>query len=747
MKMRTARHQSFSPTLVLMGLAAGTFAMPAQGGDTFPLNPPLNIVKPSNTGIPGEEVRVMTVDSQGNLWIAGRWPFWSECAIAMLPPEEQAFVPQPGGGFDTGKWQVWSNTDHPIPSPYINSLRITSDGVVWIGSDGGLTRFDRNASTPEQMWKTWNSSNAPLIVNGIQSISVDSEGDLWMVNRVVNTLAGGVFEFDRQGETWTNHPVQGGNFDFAAVGLSVGGDGNVYITHEFASGFSRKSSSGAGNWIYQPGGTSFSGVSRDSQGNLWFGGGIGGLPGLWKWNGSTFQNWPNLDVTGLGYGLDGTLYVATWYGPVYKMVNGTTPEFLVDAQGLPRSVIQRPNGDFFINNYGSTMALGRVRQYDSHGTLLRRMNTYNCGLPDYWITTISKDSSGNTWFGSSEGGISRMLGSDPTVPTRWRNFGDHNDWAEQYPWSGSEPMYSMYEDDQGFTWLGGNGIGKLDQKSGDIVGFWNYANSNVGSTSIMKFVKDGNGDIWAATDMWGIFKYRPDINDWEQKLFGASQAVNAIAGMIVDTDGNMWVATPSMLHFFNGTNWYAISEHHGAPMQWLTCLAADPNGGIWVGADNGLFKYHNGKWTHYNTSNSPLPVNHVVSMDIRPDGVMGINVSDYLVNPPNTAIVLFDGNSGWQIYTAATHGFPHWQFEAVGFDADGDLWVSTLSEGVTEVVLHQQNSPGDTNGDGSVNVDDLLVVINGWGVCSAPPATCQGDLNGNGIVDVDDLLMVIDNWT
>jgi hypothetical protein len=34
--------------------------------------PQFNIVKPSTTGVPGEEVRVMKFDLNGNLWIAGR---------------------------------------------------------------------------------------------------------------------------------------------------------------------------------------------------------------------------------------------------------------------------------------------------------------------------------------------------------------------------------------------------------------------------------------------------------------------------------------------------------------------------------------------------------------------------------------------------------------------------------------------------------------------------------------------------
>jgi subtilisin family serine protease len=59
---------------------------------------------------------------------------------------------------------------------------------------------------------------------------------------------------------------------------------------------------------------------------------------------------------------------------------------------------------------------------------------------------------------------------------------------------------------------------------------------------------------------------------------------------------------------------------------------------------------------------------------------------------------------------------------------------------------------GDANGSGTVDVDDLLAVITGWGICQAPPAACPPDVfppgspPGNGVVDVDDLLSVITHW-
>jgi len=53
---------------------------------------------------------------------------------------------------------------------------------------------------------------------------------------------------------------------------------------------------------------------------------------------------------------------------------------------------------------------------------------------------------------------------------------------------------------------------------------------------------------------------------------------------------------------------------------------------------------------------------------------------------------------------------------------------------------------GDVNGDGVVNVDDLLAVINAWGACPDCDADIAPHPAGNGVVNVDDLLMVINHW-
>jgi hypothetical protein len=48
---------------------------------------------------------------------------------------------------------------------------------------------------------------------------------------------------------------------------------------------------------------------------------------------------------------------------------------------------------------------------------------------------------------------------------------------------------------------------------------------------------------------------------------------------------------------------------------------------------------------------------------------------------------------------------------------------------------------GDINGNGAVDIDDLLVVINAWGLRDE-----EGDINSSGEVDIDDLLIIVQGW-
>lgn len=75
-------------------------------------------------------------------------------------------------------------------------------------------------------------------------------------------------------------------------------------------------------------------------------------------------------------------------------------------------------------------------------------------------------------------------------------------------------------------------------------------------------------------------------------------------------------------------------------------------------------------------------------------------------------------------------------------DNDGSAYDQNPGCDIDAVQHFVFSIPGDANGDGVVNVEDLLIVLGQWG--TAGP---EGDVNFDGIVNVEDLLMVLANWT
>jgi ligand-binding sensor domain-containing protein len=251
--------------------------------------------------------------------------------------------------------------------------------------------------------------------------------------------------------------------------------------------------------------------------------------------------------------------------------------------------------------------------------------------------------------------------------------------------------------------------------------------------------------MWIASDYTGVYRLNPATNDWEQHLFGAAfTTANYVNDMIRDLGGNLWVATDVSLHFFDGTNWFAIGIHHGSPVEGPTTLATDPNGGIWIGASNGLIHYQDGEWVIHDMSNAPLPANQVHGLDVRADGLLAMTVADYGAPTPfPNGVVLYDGTT-WTVYSYGSTPLPHYQLGDVAFDADGDLWVSTVSEGVTEIVLHTDALLGDIDGNGVVDAADLAILLGGWGPCGR--GACPSDLDGDGDTDAADLALLLGAW-
>jgi hypothetical protein len=243
------------------------------------------------------------------------------------------------------------------------------------------------------------------------------------------------------------------------------------------------------------------------------------------------------------------------------------------------------------------------------------------------------------------------------------------------------------------------------------------------------------------------------------------------AGGLFNTAGG----TPaSRIAKWTGTNWVALGLGLSAPtVQGIRTMAVYDDGGgpaLYVG---GNFQGAGGQ-----------PANNVARWKDNAWSALGNGVNERLVNmttfddgsgageklycggwftaaggSPVSYVATWNGQS-WAPLGAGTNtvvrAFAPWTPQAtarrlfVGGGFTQAAGQTALHIAAWEGCPDPVDVPGDINGDGNVNVQDLLGVINSWGACPADPAPCPADIApppaGDGTVNVSDLLMVIANW-
>jgi hypothetical protein len=96
---------------------------------------------------------------------------------------------------------------------------------------------------------------------------------------------------------------------------------------------------------------------------------------------------------------------------------------------------------------------GAVGQFLGDGSWKRDYNTWNTGIPDYFIEGMSKDHDGNFWSRAERA----------ASPLRWHamaQLGRSQRGVRAVSVRVNEPMEPSYQDRSGTHWMGGNGIAR-----------------------------------------------------------------------------------------------------------------------------------------------------------------------------------------------------------------------------------------------------------------------------------------------
>ena len=329
--------------------------------------------------------------------------------------------------------------------------------------------------------------------------------------------------------------------------------------------------------------------------------------------------------------------------------------------------------------------------------------------------------SGTVYLGDGTGTFTAADGDLPSIALRrGTSLGDVNDDGI---------------DDLSFVTSSGIGVYTLDSP-----GHWiNLSGSlaTVGDTDLTEIADmnlDGHGDVVARFDSKVAVYLGDGAGNWQEAfslITDEACGEEALrAGTDVDHNGygdfvylaeedcNPWTGGTNTLHFF---------KEASVPAEAIVYPKSPRGGETWIA---GSIRFID--WSAAVPAGAGHPTMSIALSMSGPGGTF----KPIATNVPN------NGRHQWLVPTDV----PSSEECHLRFTLNTDPPTVAVTPGAF-TIDNPYAIPGDVNGDGKVDVLDLLIVLGDWGPCPPPPEECPADINGDGVVDVLDLLIVLGNWT
>ena len=336
--------------------------------------------------------------------------------------------------------------------------------------------------------------------------------------------------------------------------------------------------------------------------------------------------------------------------------------------GIPRTYT--PGIDSFtvpieITAKDSAFAAGIPEQVIVKDPAVKDLNSQNFssfsklqGLKNSNDFCMLEDRSGNLWFGTDGGGVSKYDGQSFTHYTEKEGLASNN-------------VFSLGKDQEGNIWIGtfGGGVSKFDGKE-----FTNYTEKDgLSSKNVFSILEDHHGNLWFGTYGGGLNKYNGKSfihYTTQQGLSG-----NVVYSILEDRQGNIWCATYGAgVSKFDGTSFTHFTTKEGLSSNFVWILEEDKHGNIWMGTDGqGAIKY-DGKFFTRLTEKDGLSGNNV--FNVLEDKAGNLWFATY-----GRGVSKFDGSS-FTHYTEK-EGMSSNIVYAILEDRSENLWFGTFGGGVS----------------------------------------------------------------
>ena len=186
---------------------------------------------------------------------------------------------------------------------------------------------------------------------------------------------------------------------------------------------------------------------------------------------------------------------------------------------------------------------------------------------------------------------------------------------------------------------------------------------------------DSKGDAWIGTQGKGLIRY----NQKKTEIFNADNSPLPkdfwIWDVAVDKKDNVWIGSNDGVWRFDGKKFALFNSKNTAmPEDVVWNIAVDSKNNIWMASSRflqgGLVKYDGIKWTAYTPENSDLPTNSVKGIAIDRSDNVWLALSDYVTQ----AYLVKISNGKWKVYDEKDFGFKPYYFGSIQCDRKNRLW-------------------------------------------------------------------------
>ena len=511
-------------------------------------------------------------------------------SLAAAPPRK---LPD---GYTRRVWQMQDG----LPENTVQAFAQTSDNYLWIGTSGGLVRFDG------ARFMLFDRDNTPLIRQGsIFCLTAGRDSNLWAGTDGMGLLRyhGGVFRAYSAEQGLTNEFVRAVHEDRNGT-LWVGTDDGLFRME--------------GERLRRVDGTgripslAVHSIVEDRAGNLWVGGST-----LLRIRGDECREF-HLEGGGSATRVktiletsDGTLWVGAVSG-LQRMAPGARDgarfERVPQIRNTVRSLLTDDAGALWIGTIG-----GGLLRYAGGGFT---EFTAPDAPPSGTVLALFQDNEGNLWAGMQTGllRLSRTpMNTFPLPDTANADFGTVYPDADGSLWVAGASLYrisprrdrsesmpapspgirvrNVMRERSGALWMGTEGDGAFRESGGQRV-HYTKANGLV-NDFVRAMIETRDGSVWIGTDE-GVSRWRDGAIASYRERDGL--AYFSIRALLQSSDGSVWIGTERGVSRWRDGRFLEDAVTKALRSEKVWAIHEDADGGIWFGTrGGGLFRWRNGK--------------------------------------------------------------------------------------------------------------------------------------------------------